>query len=331
MTTLHMMKHDVDDLRSAGYRRLRATTVLAAASKTIQQMQDGDLNEVLSKTREINFHIDRLEDEEVEVLFAYFDEELTQKIVDEFTFRRGLGNIRDLGGCVGVCDLCGKGDSRDDGANEDKIRYQFLLTNTAGGKDVWVGSTCIVQHGLHVDGARTAEEAEKILRQVMNAHKAQWKIDAWRAQHADHHEIPAQWEELRRTYVNNFDDEMWAALGVKPETKAKLAKRVYHHVRGRGKQTFRTASKFYARKAHLTDSKTKIWMEVKQILRLTRWAMPLLTQARQKFGYEYSYSRYSRPVNDRKRAEMLDWLNAQLEAKRKIEGEKKARRKPRKL
>jgi len=324
MTTLHMMKHDdTEDLRQAGYRRLRATSVLAAASKAVSGLQEEEFVAALARLREANFHLDRLDDLDVEIIYGTMDEALTKRVVDEFTFRPLMGNIRDLGACVGVCDLCGKGGSRDDDANEDRIRFQYLLTNTAGGSNVWTGSTCIVQHGLHVDGARTIEEAERILKKVMNQHKAQWKVEAWRAQHADHSDIPAQWEALRWARVRNYSPAMWAALGLPSDELAKLERRIYHHVRGRGKQTFRTASTFYARKAHLTESKTVLWQEVKTILRYVDWAHPLLREARNRWGYCYG--------NTRREVEMLDWLSSKLDEKKAIEKRSKARRSPRKL
>lgn len=312
MTTIAQMKIEEEnpDLRQAGYRRTRATAVLALASNHVARLQDDEFVEALKALRAENFDMDRLDDEAIEVIFAVMDNELSDAVIDEFTFVPKLGNIRDLGGCVGHCDLCGKGDSRDDGANLDKIRYEYRLTNTSGGQDVWVGSTCILQHGLHVEGARSAEEAEKILRQTMQQHLRQWKIEAWRSANPDHAMIPEHWDKLRRTWVRTYHAREWSALGLDVH---KIQRRIYHHVRGRGKQTFRTASKFYARKGFLTEGKTELWREVKRMLLVLDWAMPLLRDARYRFN----------SIPDR-----LDWLDEQLQAKKK---ESRRRRKPRKL
>lgn len=299
------------DLRSAGYRRLRATCVLAMNSKAINAQQNPELAKVFHRMQDVNYSMDRLEDQEIEVLYASFDDKVTSQVLEEFTFVPKLGHIRDLGGCVGTCDLCGKGDSRDDGANEDKIRYQFKLINTDGGTDVWVGSSCILQHGLHVEGARTAEEADKILRRTMQQHLRQWKIEQWRAENPDHMKIPEHWDQLRRSAVWTYDHEEWAALRLDRDV---LNKAIYNHVRGRGKKTFRTASKFYSRKGFLTEEKTEIWEDVKRLLKTLSWALPLLRQGRTEYPWF------------RQKAARLDWLQHQETARRK-----KRRRTPRRI
>ena len=161
--SLAQINHKVGylDRDGIGYRKTRATAVLASCSNVIRAAQDTELTAVLAKLREKNFELARLKDSELEYVFAYFDEDMTGKIISEFRFVPELGSIRDLKRAEGHCDLCGKGDSRDDGGNEDKLRYQFKLANHAGGQDIWVGSTCIWQHGLHVDGAANADEARR--------------------------------------------------------------------------------------------------------------------------------------------------------------------------
>lgn len=322
MTTLAAMKNGDEDLRRAGYRRLRATTVLAAHTKHVRELQDQKFEKVLSRLREVNFSLDRLKNKEIEYLFAVMDEDMDSKIVGEFVFEPELGSIRDLGSCIGHCDLCGKGDSRDDGANEDKIRYQFRLKNRAGGDDVWVGSSCIVQHGLHVSGARTSEEAEKLLARTMQQHLALWKIEAWKAAHPDHAEIPEHWQRLRRSYLNHGDRAAFEALGF---PFSKMKERLYHLVRGRGKATFRTASQFYSRKGFLTDSKTELWVEAKTILKALDKGWPLVREARSRFPYN--------------EAAALDWLEERArqlreekeERERLEKAARRLRRKPRKL
>ncbi len=282
-TTIAQMTGAVGKIGSAGYKRIRGTCVMASSSHHIQKLQDKDLDRALTRLRKVNFDMDRLSNPNVEMLYAYFDKKMSKKITDEFIFHTSIGNIQDHGACTEHCDLCGKGDSRDDGANEDKLRYTFRLTNIAGGDDIWVGSSCIFQHGLYVDGAATADEAKEILRKSLAQHMAQWKIESWQAEHPDHEDIPEQWRMFKHWSPRRLGNiEMWKALGIDVQELDRARWAVW--------KAFRTASKFYARKFHLPTntntqrgrSKTQDWEEVKRLLAINTWTAPLLREANSK-------------------------------------------------
>ena len=302
----------------AGYRRIRATSVLGASSQHVQRMQDADLNKALARLRKVNFDMDRLSNRNVELLYAHFDKKMSKKITDEFQFHASLCNIQDHGTCSAFCDLCGKGDSLDGGENQDKLRYTFKLSNHAGGEDVWVGSSCILQHGLHVDGAATAEEAKEILRKSLQAHLTQWRIEAWQAEHPDHTDIPAQWEAFRYWRPRTYQEAYWTALGFD----------VFQIDRERHAawKRFRTASKFYARKAHLSintntkseTSKTQDWLEAKRLLKIADLVNPMIREA---MDIRYRDSEPAAIVflegKRKERDEKIARLKAQRKAKRK--------------
>jgi hypothetical protein len=268
MTTLAMMG-TTTKLREAGYRRLRATTVLAANSKHISDLKNAKLEAAFRKLRLVNFDMERVPSRLVEELYSTINKKMAEKIADEFRFYATLGNISDLGGCVGICELCGKGDSLDDGSNEDKLRYVFKLTNTAGGKDLWVGSSCILQHGLHVDGAATEEEARKTLARVLAQHIHQWKIEAWRQANPDHPEIPIEWGKMR-SYGRFpwYPAEFWQAAKEVPQHEGSAA--FFKTFRN-----FRNASRFYHRKGFLSPVKDTHWREaqitMRKLERLCAW------------------------------------------------------------
>jgi hypothetical protein len=248
------------DRDGIGYRKTRATAVLAAHSNTIAAKQDKALTAVLARLRVVNFDIARLKPREVEYVFAYFDAKITASITGEFSFSPSHGSIRDLKSGGGHCDLCGKGDSRDDGGNEDKLRYQFLLRNDKGGQDIWVGSSCIWQHGLHVDGAANMEEAKEVLRKSLQDHIRTWKVQDWQLANPDHETIPECWEAFRRPPgFRAYPDAFYIAYdaGASAGELYRAYTRLY--------KPLRTASKFYARKLHLTEDKTATWREAQGI------------------------------------------------------------------
>lgn len=247
------------DRDGIGYRKTRATAVLAMHAQCVSAQQDETLTAALAQLRGNNFDLQRLKRKHLEVIYASFDKKLTKKIVDEFQFVPSMGNIRDLGKAEGHCDLCGKGDSRDDGANEDKLRYQYLLTNHAGGQSVWVGSSCIVQHGLHVDGAANAEEAEQILKKSLAEHLKMWKIAKWRDENPDHGTIPDLWRKYSNMpYFRQYPDAFYAAYGAEDAFKPLREMRAVF-------RPIRSASRFYERKGFLSDSKTQAWREAQRV------------------------------------------------------------------
>jgi hypothetical protein len=261
----------------AGYRRIRATTVLAKASKRFGDADPG-LLKAITKLEKHNYDVGRLRQKDVEMFYAYFDRETSEEITSEFRFVSEHGACQYHPSKDAFCDLCGKGDSRDDGENEDMLNYTFKLTNKAGGQDIWVGSSCILQHHLHVDGAATSEEAKRILNSTLNAHKKEWEIDAWRLEHEDHETIPRLYSDLNSFRLYHLSgQELWA-LNVE-------IGQLRHRVRAVTK-SFRTASKFYARKAFLSPKKTTDWQRAKVALRELRWYEEIISESRRKFPAE---------------------------------------------
>lgn len=249
------------DRGGIGYRKVRATSVLAANSHHFLSQETGPLMKVFSKLEKNNYDMERLSARDLEHLYAELDEDTTAQICSEYRFYPDFGNIRDLGNCVGHCRLCGKGDSRDDGGNQDKLRYEFLLTNTAGGQSVWVGSSCILHHGLHVDGAANAEQARAILQKTLSEHIRIWKIEAWKDANPDHETIPELWEKVRREpYFRSYPDAFFQAYGI---SDAYAGIRRWRELF----RPFRSASRFYERKGFLTESKTSTWRATQKLWR----------------------------------------------------------------
>lgn len=244
------------------YRVLRSTIVLAKHSEAYAEIEDSELRAAVGQAIRKNYQFDQIDDSALEVLFAHFDEDFTRRVRREFVFYPRAGSVRVHAEAVAICDLCGKGDSKETGDNKDHLRIEFLLTNTAGGSDVWCGSTCIINFGLKVDGAKTAEEAERLLGMSMRQAVRQFKINAWRAEHPDHTDIPDQYQELRQRTAhaqanlhNHFGELVLAGFDMGALTR----------VRG-VTQTFRTASRFYQREGYLTPAKQADWDDAKRAL-----------------------------------------------------------------
>lgn len=281
MTTLAHMKllEDGEELRDARYRRLRATCVLAEASKHVADMQDGKLNKALAAMRKNNFDMEQVSNNLIEYIYATFDEDVTETIIGEFTFVPKWTNVKDLGDCSGHCDLCGKGDSLDHRENRDKIRYMYRLQNTAGGNDVWVGSTCILQHGLHVDGARTAEEAEKLIKKAFNQAKKQWEIERWRDENPDHFEIPEQWEQFRKVRFYTYPPEFYSAFKLSRQEMLHAWYRLMGKARDGSRNHFRAAARQYERRNALTPGKHEAWIEAQRMLSILNMVFPRFRKA----------------------------------------------------
>lgn len=267
--------------KKLGYRVLRTTVVLAENSKAIEDVRDKKLARVIGKVHRVNFDFEQLTDRDLEVLYGYFDDEFMDLVKEEFTFRAYRGTIREVPG-EGICCLCGKGDSKDEGDNRDHLRYEFLLTNIGGGKDVWCGSTCIINYGLKVQGAETGEEAKKILEKTLREHKRQWEIEAWQAENGDHSDIPEQYTQFRRLpyelrsygggLLNHFGELQLAGFDVGE---------IHNNVENRKlARDFRTAARFYQRKDFLSEKKTDTWSKVKVLLSQINEAKSLLENSR---------------------------------------------------
>lgn len=260
----------LSDFRKAGYRRMRATSVLAANSAWIKTVENNSIHKALEQFRKHNYDLERVGVKHVDAFFGYVDEDVADRIAAEFHFIPRIGNVFDHGGVVAYCDMCGKGDSLDHRENLDKIRYTFKLTNREGGNDVWVGSSCILHHQLNVDGARTSEEAEKILMRSLRQHIRMWQIEAWKNEHPDHKDIPALWEKYRRFRVV-YPAVYWNAVGVNP-SELEIRRR-------RNLRPFRNAVRFYNRKGFLTEKKMEAWQEAKKVMKAAEWGMHHIRKA----------------------------------------------------
>jgi len=258
------------DSKTIGYRVKRATAVLALNSVTLGTYSH--LRPALEALAAVNFDMERLPDETVQVLYAGLDDTFSAKVLAEFSYVPGRGAVRDNGACVAICNLCGKGDSRDDGANRDHLRYEFRLTNVAGGEPVWTGSTCIINHALKVQGAENAEEARRILEKSFREHLAMWRIEQWQAEHPDHKEIPTQFEQFRTlprdlsSYgrYSRYEGEA-ALLGLDLGRLSRDASRSF--------KPFRAAVRKYQRDGHLgfgkgtfPSEKQAAWERAKDVL-----------------------------------------------------------------
>lgn len=249
--------------KKLGYRVARSTVVLSESSAAISDIMSPELRDALAAIHGVNFDFARLDDETLETVFANFDDAFTTRVKAEYEFEPDDPTaVKVHDSREAICVLCGKGDSKDTHDNIDQIRFEFRLTNTAGGKDLWVGSTCILNFGLKVRGADTAEEARKLLEQSCRNALKLWKIRQWQAEHPTHAEIPEQYEQLcdivrTAAYKSyRFANEL-RVLGVNPNTWADS---------GDLQRRFRTSARFYQRSGHLTPKKMEAWKEACELL-----------------------------------------------------------------
>ena len=269
------IKNDKDGgATGIGYRVRRSTAVLALASAWVAANRDKDFVRALKKLAKANFDFPRLDDETTEILYASFDDELTKAVLDEYEFLPGRGAVRDLGGCIGFCAMCGKGDSLEHRENRDKIRYEFRLVSNQGGKVVWVGSTCIINHSLKVKGAESSAEAKAVLERSFREHVRQWRIEQWQKENPDHVSIPDSFRSFR-TLPSEFgwngkyaryEGEL-ILLGVDPLAFSKRVNATF--------KPLRSAVRKYERDGHLgfgkgveKSQKEQAWIEAKEILAL---------------------------------------------------------------
>lgn len=250
------------------YRERRTTIALANSSARLREAP-ADVREGIKAVVENNFDLETSDDASLEGVFAYFDDDAMHGVMSEFEFRPGLGSIEDLKGPIGHCALCGKGDSRVDGANEDKLRYIFRLTNIAGGTDLMVGSSCILHYGLKVKGAQTAEEARTLLAKSLREHIQMWKEAEWREAWPSHDQIPETYKQcvnMLRLYMNDYGlRHAFVDLRVAdPEAPTFI-----DFTRGlrNAINDFTPAMKFYMRRRWLTDKKHDAWIRAAKSLR----------------------------------------------------------------
>lgn len=262
--------------KSKGYRVLRTTVVLAEHSASIQDITDNQLRRVLDRVTAVNYDFGQLTDGQLELLYAYFDDGFMARVKAEFVFHPSQGSIRDNGSCVAICMLCGKGDSRDDGENRDHIRYEFYLQNEVGGKDVWCGETCIINHALKVDGAGTSAEARKLLEQSLRQHKKFWKEERWRAENADHPDIPEHYQAFR------FLPNRMSTARVYYFGELQLAGYDVLGIAARAAEVFKplkAAARWYQRHDYLPPVKHEAWTEAKKLKVDIEAALQLIQEA----------------------------------------------------
>ncbi len=241
------------------YKEIRTTMVLLANSKAVQAEGREELRKALSAAAARNFDLEDMEAAYVEEIYGVVDNQLAETALSEYEFVPELGSIRDHHACVAVCELCGKGDSKGDGTNEDKLRWDYKLTNQSGGADVWAGSRCIINHALKVRGADTSEEAREVLERAMREHMNWWRQQEWQAANPGHQAMrgdlegiwshQAGWSWTARQYNAELS---LAGIGAQQDLNA-LWKQM------------RTVFKFYSRKGYLTEKKQATWEETKAL------------------------------------------------------------------
>ena len=143
----------------------RVTLQLARLSTEADQ--NPEFAAALNELPSLGFDVYKLSQEHQEILFAEFDDEMEQRIKDQF--EADASYLIDLKHSMGVCPLCG----------HIGCRYIFRITNKLNGKTIECGSECIITHGLCVKGAETAEHARKALEATIRRHIKKLKIEAW--------------------------------------------------------------------------------------------------------------------------------------------------------
>lgn len=262
------------------YKEVRTTIALLLAS-TLAKGIDTTTRTKIQVVVDRNFDLSGLPDDVLEAVFATVDDETMAKVKAEFEFTPRTTNIVDLGAHVGTCALCGKGDSKqtegDD--NRDKLRYHWRLSNIAGGEDLWVGSTCILNHALKVRGAETAEEARAILERTMRECLALWKAEAWRVANPDHAMIPKHYRDLS-DFSHSFKNYgTYGSRGHDIYTLGQTQNGIYWKLRKLTTQ-MKAVSRFYERKSALTESKDATWKEARALLKSLNWMAKVLDETR---------------------------------------------------
>lgn len=164
------------------------------------------LRPVLEKLAAKDWDLAKLEQAEVETIYARVDDAVAEKARNEFEadLQTVIDHNMDAGPSAGAyCKLCG---------HED-IRFEFLLRNNRGGKEVWTGSRCIIEYGINVLGEETAEAALAALKAVISEKKREYDRHIWREEHPDH---PARIHLLRECVLEELspyvDVEVWRKL-----------------------------------------------------------------------------------------------------------------------
>lgn len=252
------------------YKHVRTTIVLLRASTVFREFTLKE-QAAFTEIAEHNYDLSSATNLALEHAFAKLDDEVMKRVRDEFEFVPGLASIRNHGACIAACALCGKGDSKDDGSNRDKLQYDFRLQNLHGGEELWVGSNCIVNFGLKVRGAETSEEARQILERTLREHITMWRKEQWRAEHIDHADIPEHAKQMYRfaqqyhCFYGRYRDRRSeiSALGQDAGDLWRKTSKSARAMRGVGR--------FYERADYLTPVKEKAWREARGLIQSLRW------------------------------------------------------------
>lgn len=264
------------------YKHVRTTVVLLMHSTVFREFTLDEQN-AFREIQKLNFDLSASESKTLEYAFAKLDDEVMKRVRDEFEFVKGLTSIRNHKACIATCALCGKGDSKDDGTNLDKLQYDFRLSNFAGGQELWVGSNCIVNFGLKVRGAETSEEARAILERNLRECMSLWKKEAWRNDHPDHVEMEQHYKALESAtadfkYYGRYG-QMKHDIVLLGQTQEAVFRRCQALLR-----PMRNALRFYRRADYLTEQKSEVWRSTKGLLHSLRWLMTTLDSVHDTWG-----------------------------------------------
>ncbi len=193
-----------------------------------------ETREVIDRLASRDWDFGALTQVEADHLYGVIDGQLADRAKDEF--EADTRSIIDHRGCDAECKLCG----------QMHIRFEFLLRNGAGGRDVWTGSTCIVTYGLAVDGETTAEEALKRLNAAINAAKRIAERDDWRAEHPNHEADMEAVRRIAKIAGQYLPYDLWNLL--KPAFRQRARKIA---------SLAKASVKYYNANGFLTDTRTR--------------------------------------------------------------------------
>jgi hypothetical protein len=264
------------------YKHVRTTVVLLMNSTVFREFTLDEQN-AFREIEKLNFDLSASTGTTLEYAFAKLDDDVMARVRDEFEFVKGLTSIRNHKACIATCALCGKGDSKDDGSNRDKLQYDFRLLNASGGTDLWVGSNCIVNFGLKVRGAETSEEARAILQRNLRECMSLWMKEAWRNDHPDHVEMEKHYKELE-TAAHDFKYYgRYGSMKHDIEALGQSQEMIYRRIASL-LRPMRNALRFYRRADYLTEQKSEVWRLTKGLLYSLRWITTTLDGAADTWG-----------------------------------------------
>ena len=193
-----------------------------------------DLRPALERLAASDWRVDALSREDDERIFAYVDADLAGRALAEYV--ADTESIIDHRAADATCRLCG----------QQHIRFEFTLRNTAGGRDHRTGSSCIIEYGLNVDGALTAEEARARLNGAITRAMRRAERDAWQEAHPDHAAEMHRLSLAFKTCLALPDRALYRHL--RPDWKRRAAELV---------KGLKPVVKFYTKEGFLTDLRTE--------------------------------------------------------------------------